>query len=83
MSASFSYPPEILDAIRQRQSFSLPQLGGYKTKGGSYMVTSGALADDSGKARDLMVITPWGVIRLAPNVDPNALARALNIPVLS
>jgi hypothetical protein len=37
--------------IKARQRFSTPQMGGYVTKGGTYMITTGSLADDGGKAR--------------------------------
>lgn len=54
------------EQIIARKPFTSVQVKGYKTRGGSYIIASCGIANDDGKDRDLMAITPHGVVALSP-----------------
>ena len=57
--------------IRERLPFTDdPWLIGYRSKGGTYIIASNGKQTDSGKPRDLIALTPFGIHQLWFSVSP-------------
>lgn len=64
--------------IVARKPFRSPQMVGYLTPGGTYILGSGDLASDSGKSYDLLAVTALDVVLpLRFNANPEPIDRIL------
>ena len=65
--------------IVARRPFTSPQMVGYLTPGGTYILGSGDLASDSGKSYDLLAVTALDVVLpLRFNANPEPIDRILS-----
>jgi hypothetical protein len=72
-------PVEIVEAIRARRPFRDPQLMGYVSLGGTYMVASPPGVTDHGYRRDLIAVLPGDlghgrVVPLYLGTNPDVVA---------
>lgn len=67
------YPPQIAEKIVAREDFDTPQIVGYTTKGGTFILASPPILNDDDVFHDLVAITPTGDVfplRLTANIVP-------------
>lgn len=70
--------PEAIAKIKARKPYGAAEdtwTIGYLTKGGTYIVASNGRQSDSGKPRDLVAITPFGVQSIWIAVNPDFIAE--------